>query len=513
MERKMNPAKDRDEVKMTVAHQSAISASDKTTELTTFVQLLAECLALSLIVFLVWLDEGILATVIPSISDQFQSFSALAWYAPSYLFGLCAFQLPFGRVYKDFPTRPTFIVSLLVFEVASIIQAAAPNSVAFIIGRVIAGIGGSGVLTGALTILSQEISKSKLPFVMGAFSWVHGVCGITGPIIGGAIASSRLSWRCLLLALQLGGSIYTWSNARSITPLAIAGVLFVTFLLIQRWKGDTAMLPPRIAKLRVVYICAIYSGTLDAAYFVMVYYLPIWFQAIKGVSALDSGYRILPLLAASIICNFSAATLAGKLGYYHPFMMFGSMALTLGTGLVTTLTPRSRAAKWVIFEITAGIGAGSGGQLPLIAVQDALVKGDVPVGYAVVLSSGYLGPTVALAIVQAVFGSVLASSLKQDASSVDPDVIRHTGATDWQQDIPLDMVPTVRKAYNHALTRSWYIAVALAGISLVTLSGLKWKKLDREEKAVQNHHEQDKIRFGKSETGAKACEEKQSYQP
>ena len=77
----------------------------------------------------------------------------------------------------------------------------------------------------------------------------------------------------LLLALQLGGSIFSWSDARSIAPLVLAGALFVAFLLIQRWKGNEAMLPPRIAKLRVVFISAIYSGTLDAAYLVMVYYV------------------------------------------------------------------------------------------------------------------------------------------------------------------------------------------------------------------------------------------------
>ena len=76
----------------------------------------------------------------------------------------------------------------------------------------------------------------------------------------------------LLLALQLGGSIFSWSDARSIAPLVLAGALFVAFLLIQRWKGNEAMLPPRIAKLRVVFISAIYSGTLDAAYLIMVYY-------------------------------------------------------------------------------------------------------------------------------------------------------------------------------------------------------------------------------------------------
>lgn len=75
----------------------------------------------------------------------------------------------------------------------------------------------------------------------------------------------------LLLALQLGGSVFTWSDARAIVPIAVAAVLLVVFVLIQRWKGDSAMLPPRIAKLRAVIVSATYSATLDAGYLVMVY--------------------------------------------------------------------------------------------------------------------------------------------------------------------------------------------------------------------------------------------------
>lgn len=163
-------------------------------------------------------------------------------------------------------------------------------------------------------------------------------------------------------------SYFAWSDARSIAP-PVAGVLFVTFL------------PPRIVKLRVVFISAIHSGTLDAAYLVMGYYvsashlsisphlsislyhhpslgpcisgltyasfkkLPTWFQAVKGVSTLDSGYRVPPLLAANIVCNFSAATLAGKLHYDNPFMIIGSITLTFVTGLLTTLTPWSSVPK------------------------------------------------------------------------------------------------------------------------------------------------------------------------
>lgn len=158
-------------------------------------EILATCIPIALICLLVWLDESILATAIPRISDEFNSFDQIGWYGPSYLFGLCACQLPFGRAYKDFPSKVTYLISFLIFEVASVVQAAAPSSEAFIVGRVLAGIGGSGVLAGSLTIFSEEIPKARLPYVMGAFGWVHSVGGIAGPVIGGAITSSSLTWR------------------------------------------------------------------------------------------------------------------------------------------------------------------------------------------------------------------------------------------------------------------------------------------------------------------------------
>lgn len=65
-------------------------------------ELLLLCIPISLISFLVWLDETILATAIPKTSDEFDSFSQIGWYGPAYLFGLCTYQLPFGQVYKDF---------------------------------------------------------------------------------------------------------------------------------------------------------------------------------------------------------------------------------------------------------------------------------------------------------------------------------------------------------------------------------------------------------------------------
>lgn len=151
--------------------------------------------ALSLVLMLVWLDEGIVATAIPSISDDFNSLHDIGWYASSYLFALSALQLPFGRVYKDFKAKPTFLTCLFVFEIGSIVQASSPSSVVFIIGRALAGIGGAGVITGALVIFSDEFPARYVPFAMGSIGFTYGIGIVAGPILGGVISKSYLTWR------------------------------------------------------------------------------------------------------------------------------------------------------------------------------------------------------------------------------------------------------------------------------------------------------------------------------
>jgi MFS family permease len=84
----------------------------------------------------------------------------------------------------------------------------------------------------------------------------------------------------LLLALQWGGSSYPWNDARIIALLVLFGVLLIAFAVVQVWNKD-GTLPPRIVKQ-----CSIAAGVsfgffLGATMFVIVYYLPIWFQAIK----------------------------------------------------------------------------------------------------------------------------------------------------------------------------------------------------------------------------------------
>ena len=96
-------------------------------------------LAMAFAVFLFALDETIIATAIPKITDQFNSLTDVGWYGSAYLLTMCCFQLHYGKLYKLFSTKIVFLVSIAIFEVGSLLCAVCPNSSALIVGRALSG--------------------------------------------------------------------------------------------------------------------------------------------------------------------------------------------------------------------------------------------------------------------------------------------------------------------------------------------------------------------------------------
>jgi Na+/melibiose symporter-like transporter len=113
-----------------------------------------------------------------------------------------------------------------------------------------------------------------------------------------------------------------------------------------------------------------------------IYYLPFYFQAVKGTTAEGSGIRTIPYLASIIISSIVAGAGITVLGLYKPFMIFGSAIFTVGAGMLYTLKVNSSAGKWIGYQLLSGFGAGSGVQIPFIAVQVVLSNKDMPTGNA-----------------------------------------------------------------------------------------------------------------------------------
>lgn len=108
---------------------------------------------------------------------------------------------------------------------------------------------------------------------------------------------------CLLLALYWGGISKPWNHNQVIGTLLGFGLLSIAFVAVEWRQGKRAMLVHNLIKKREVWVGSAVSFFLAGALFVLVYFLPIYFQAIRGCTAVESGLRYLAL--AIPVCKYT----------------------------------------------------------------------------------------------------------------------------------------------------------------------------------------------------------------
>jgi hypothetical protein len=140
-------------------------------------------LSLMLTVFCVALDNTIIAVAIPRITDEFHNLNDVGWYASAYLLTSCSFQLLFGKIYSLFSVKWIFLVALFIFEVGSLVCGVAPSSTALIVGRAVAGLGSSGIFSGALITIARTVPLEKRPILFGLIGGMYGISSVAGPLV------------------------------------------------------------------------------------------------------------------------------------------------------------------------------------------------------------------------------------------------------------------------------------------------------------------------------------------
>jgi len=154
--------------------------------------------------FLIGLDQLIIATAIPKITSLFHSLGDVGWYGSAYLLCTTSLQPSFGKIYTYFDVKWTYVVALVIFELGSILCAAATSSKMFIVGRAVAGTGAAGLYGGGMTMIAYAIPLKQRSIYMACLSSMFGIASIVGPILGG-VFTDKLSWRwCFWINLPFG---------------------------------------------------------------------------------------------------------------------------------------------------------------------------------------------------------------------------------------------------------------------------------------------------------------------
>lgn len=214
----------------------------------------------------------------------------------------------------------------------------------------------------------------------------------------------------LLLALQRTAVGVPWRSQEIIGLMTGSGVVGVLFVGWECWKGDDALLPPRIMGKRTVAASCGLGFLTYGAIINLTYFLPIWFQVIHGDSAIMSGVHMLPYYGVNAAFSVLGGFVVSVTGYATPPAIIGSALGTVGLGLLTLLNVETTTAQWVGFQLLTSAGFGLSIQQCFTAVQTVLGEDDIAIGTTAVIASQSLGGAVFLTVGNSVFQSLLRQS-------------------------------------------------------------------------------------------------------
>ncbi|KAF5639446.1 major facilitator (MFS1) transporter [Fusarium tjaetaba] len=517
--------------------EKAVIEAEKPVEYPKGLEMFFIMLALVLSITLCSLDQTIVATAVPKITDQFGRLQDISWYGSAYFLTLGAFQSLWGKIYKFFPLKTSFLVSIFIFELGSLISAVARNSTTVIVGRAIAGLGASGVAPGVYTIPAFIAAPEKRATYTGFIGLSYGIAAVAGPLIGGGLTDGA-SWRwcfyinlpigglailvilftfktpagvkvvdatlkekllqmdfigtalvmgaslSLLLALQYGGVTHAWNSSVVIGLLVGFVLMIITLIGVEFWLGERAMLTPRLLRQRTVWVNAVWSFFFAGSYFITLYYLPIYFQSIDNQSPIGSGVRNIPLIALFSVATFASGKAITKTGTAAPYLVVSSIIVTIAAGLFYTLDIGTSTGKWVGYQILAGFGYGVGLQVPLVIAQAFAAPSDMAPVTSIIIFSRTIGGTFLITAAQSGFINQIIHRLSSTAPTVDPALVTETGATTLRQNFSGAELNGVLHAYVWGIKVAFAITIAACGITVITSVFTKWTNIHHKKQSL-----------------------------
>lgn len=280
---------------------------------------------------------------------------------------------------------------------------------------------------------------------------------------------------CLLLALVWGGTQYRWSDGRIIALFVVFGVLMIAFGFIETHSSNSehAVLRPRLLRQRNVVCGGLFAFLLATSNFMVGFYMPLWFQAVKSVSPTKSGVMSLPTMLSMVIMSFVSGGSITRFGEYLPLFYLSSTFASVGAGLISTFRVDTGHPAWIGFQVIFGIGLGLGVQLPITIVQVSCPREDIAAATSLIVFCQILGGAVFIAVAQSVITSSLTHGLQQTVPDIASIVLKNLTATAWVSNVPPEQVSLVRQIFNNALTSAWHIAAGMAAATVIAALGVK----------------------------------------
>jgi EmrB/QacA subfamily drug resistance transporter len=359
--------------------------------------------AMGIAVLVIANDFSAINVALPTIEKDFDTnINTIQWVVNAYALTFGVMIVTGGRLADMFGRRNAFFLGAAIFASMSALGGAAQTETWLIAARVAMGIGGALMWPAILGMTFAILPEDKAGLAGGIILGAAGLGNALGPLIGGVLTDA-LSWRWIfflnvpiaifavlityflvhvkepeaedqridypgIAALSVGlvsllialdqVADWGWSDPRVIALLALAAVLVLAFIPIERRAGAHALVPREIMSNRSFTASCVAILFMSATFFASLLYLPQFMEKQFGYSPLEAGVGILPFLGVFAIVSFVAGPLYNRLGA-KPLAVFGAACITVAPFLFSQVDAGSSYSSLVPGMVVLGLGVGS----------------------------------------------------------------------------------------------------------------------------------------------------------
>ncbi|KAG2348269.1 MFS general substrate transporter [Suillus weaverae] len=482
--------------------------------------------------FLSSLNTTLVATLLPSISSDFNKSHEASWLGTSYLLAVCTFTPLYGRLCNIMGRRGANQLAVCIAALGTLFCGFSTNMGMLVAARFLSGMGGGGIVTTCTITTSDMYSMRSRGLAQGVQSVFNGLgMGLGGPI--GGLISDRFGWRWAFLiqmplfALSLALTTYNlryvtpgksknakdvlkridyggsfaillsvgsclvflsmkynedlpWSNRWVYLPLALACIFFISFILVELLVAPEPIMAPFLLKQKVPVLVGANNFLVALCNFSVMYFFPMWFQTVALTSASTAGLHLMP----NSVCMSAGSLFAGwmmhRTGKYKLINLIFGFFPFIGITLITLMREDSGPLQMWLSIVPLGFGNAVVLQTNLVALLAHLPESSMAVGTGFGQLFRGMGQVGGVAISSALFQYKLDYELRSrihgDGAAEIVSQIRHS--TTLIGSLPPDLQRAARESYAIGLRAVFTLAACSTLLAYLVRLPIPEKNLD-----------------------------------
>lgn len=464
-------------------------------------------MGLGLGMLLASLDQTIVGTSLPKIVGELGGMSLFSWLFTAYMLAETVTIPIAGKMSDRFGRKPVFLFGMITFMIGSILAGMSSSMEELIMFRFVQGLGGGALMPVAMSTVADLYAPTERGKVQGFLGAIFAVSSVIGPFLGGFIVDN-MDWRWVfyvnlpvgiaaiavtmfkfpsikmdrskridypgiavlttsltsgLLVLTWGGVTYGWESVEILGLTAVCFVTLAAFILIER-RAEDPMVPLGLFKEPIFSFGCLALLLMSIGLFGVISYLPLFLQAIIGMSATYSGEVLIPLMLGVMAGAIGSGFLIKRTGY-KIWIVTGPLIAAVGLFFMSTMHEGTSLIDAIFYLIITGLGLGFVMSNYIVAAQNVVTKAQIGITTSVMSLFRGLGGTIGVTVLGAVVNRQMAVELGKNLPAgasaylptTDVNSIGGILLTPQASLLPPDIVEAIKLSLSNSITYMFLI--------------------------------------------------------